>query len=289
MSSPINRGQELPSTYWVQDRSNKEELARLRLQDEMLTADMGGVLPEQLDPTIFQHVLDVGCGAGGWLIEAAQTYPEMSLLVGVDASNKMIDFARMQAEAQQISNRVQFRTMDALRMLDFPPATFDLVNQRFGTSFLRTWDWPKLLQEYRRVSKRGGVIRITEFDMISESSSPAHRRLLELMLEALYRAGHLFTQSHNGVTSQLARLLQRSGFRNVQTHVHMLHYQAGTAQGQLFCEDTKHLFRTVEPFLRKWTRVPDDYSITYQQMVNEMEQPDFTATFPLLTAWGEKS
>ena len=68
MSSPINRGQELPSTYWVQDRSNKEELTRLRLQDAMLTASMGGVLPEQSDPTIFQHVLDVGCGSGDWLI-----------------------------------------------------------------------------------------------------------------------------------------------------------------------------------------------------------------------------
>jgi ubiquinone/menaquinone biosynthesis C-methylase UbiE len=289
MSSPINRGQELPSTYWVQDRSNTEELTRLRLQDAMLTASMGGVLPEQLDPTIFQHVLDVGCGSGDWLIEAAQTYPGMSLLVGVDASSKMIDYARTQAEAQQISNRVQFRTMDALRMLDFPPASFDLVNQRFGTSFLRTWDWPKLLQEYQRVSRRGGVIRITEFDIVSESSSPAHRHLLELMLESLYRAGHLFIRSNDGVTSQLAHLLHRSGIRNVQTHVHMLQYQAGTVEGQLFCEDTRHLFRTVEPFLRKWTRVPEDYSSIYQQMINEMEQSNFAATFPLLTAWGEKS
>ncbi len=289
MSSPMNRGQELPSTYWVQDRSNKEELTRLRLQDDMLTADMGGVLAEQSDPTSFQHVLDVGCGSGGWLIEAARIYAGMSLLVGVDTNSKMIDYARLQVEAQQISERVQFRTMDALRMLEFPPASFDLVNQRFGTSFLRTWDWPKILQEYQRVSRRGGVIRITEFDVISESSSPAHRRLLGLMLEALYQAGHLFTQSHDGMTSQLARLMRQAGLQNVDTRVHKLQYRAGTVQGELFCEDTRHLFRTVEPFLRKWTRVPEDYNDIYQQMLNEMEQPDFTATFPLLTAWGKKS
>ncbi|HLI06498.1 MAG TPA: hypothetical protein VKV40_08020 [Ktedonobacteraceae bacterium] len=38
---------ERPSTYWVQDRSNAEEMTRLRLQDQLATAGMGGVLAEQ--------------------------------------------------------------------------------------------------------------------------------------------------------------------------------------------------------------------------------------------------
>jgi hypothetical protein len=32
---------EQPSTYFVQDRSNEEELTRLYIQDQMLTAGMG--------------------------------------------------------------------------------------------------------------------------------------------------------------------------------------------------------------------------------------------------------
>ena len=286
MSTPTNPGQEHPSTYWVQDRSDEEELTRLQLQDQMLTADMDGVLPEQPDPAVYRRVLDVSCGAGGWLIEAAKTYPSMSLLVGVDVSSKMIEYAQAQAKARNVDDRVQFRTMDALRMLEFPTNSFDLINQRFAASYLRTWDWPKLLRECQRVSRPGGVIRLTEFDIISESSSPAHKRLLELMLEALYRAGHFFTPSHDGVTGQLARLLHQVGLQNVQTRAHKLHYRAGTVEGQLFYEDTKHLFRTTEQFLRKWTRVPGDYSMIYQQMLSEMRQPDFVAIFPLLTAWG---
>src|SRR5260221_14733769 len=97
MSTPTDPRQEHPSTYFVQDRSSEEEMTRLQIQDQMLTTSMGGVLPEQSDPTIFKRVLDVGCGTGGWLIEAARTYPTMTRLVGVDVRKKMIDYARAQA------------------------------------------------------------------------------------------------------------------------------------------------------------------------------------------------
>src|SRR6266849_1190813 len=104
---PTDPRREHPSTYFVQDRSNEEELTRVMIQDQLVTAGMGGVLPEQPDPTIFQRILDVGCGTGGWLIEAAKTYATMSLLVGVDVSERMIAYAQAQAEAQQVSDRVQ--------------------------------------------------------------------------------------------------------------------------------------------------------------------------------------
>src|SRR5258708_3532111 len=82
---------EHPSTYFVQDRSNQEELNRLRIFDRMFTEGMGGVLPEQADLTPFQRVLDVGCGIGGWLIELAQTTPTCTRLVGVDVSLTFVE------------------------------------------------------------------------------------------------------------------------------------------------------------------------------------------------------
>ena len=288
MSTPTDPRREHPSTYFVQDRSNEEELTRLQIQDQMVTAGMGGVLPEQPDPAIFQRVLDVGCGTGGWLIETAKAYPTTSLLVGVDVSSRMIEYARAQAEAQQVSDWVQFSTMDALRMLEFPADFFDLVNQRLGTSYLRTWDWPKLLHEFQRVTRPGGVVRITEADFIVDSTSPALMRLYQIVFEAFHQAGHYFTSGSNGVTSELARLLHQYGLQNVQTRAYTLEYRAGTAEGQHFYENMKLVFRTMVPFLRKWTRMPDDYETIYQQMLSDMQQPDFVATWGLLTAWGNK-
>ncbi|MBV9231493.1 MAG: class I SAM-dependent methyltransferase [Chloroflexi bacterium] len=278
---------EQPSTYFVQDRSNEEEFTRLQIQDQIITAGMGGLLPEQPDPTVFKRVLDVGCGTGGWLIEAAKTYPTMSRLIGVDISKRMIDHARARAETEQVSDRVEFHVMDALLMLEFPSDYFDLVNQRMAMSWLRTWDWPKLLNEYQRVTRQGGVIRITESDIFTQSSSPALLRLGQLFIQSFYRAGHFFTPDHNGVTSELVRLLRQYSFQNVQTRAHALHYRAGTPEGQHFAEDMRLVYRTIVPFFRKWTQMPEDYETIYQQMLNDLQQPDFVATWELLTVWGQ--
>ncbi|HLZ58817.1 MAG TPA: methyltransferase domain-containing protein [Ktedonosporobacter sp.] len=286
MSTPQGPRREHPSTYVVQDRSHQEEMTRLQMQDHLLTSGMGGVLADQEGPTSFRRVLDVGCGTGGWLLETAKAYPMIQLLIGVDVSKHMVDSAREQSVHQQMSDHVEFHVMDALRMLEFPTNYFDLVNERLGGSYLRTWEWPKLLNECQRVCKRGGVIRLTESGVAS-SNSPALTSLSQLIRETFYHAGYLFTSEDDGVTSHLAHLLyQYAGVEQVQTQPHALHYRAGTLEGQLFYDDMKQIFRTILPFLRRWTRIPDDYETTYQQMLNEMQQPDFEVTWHLLTAWG---
>jgi ubiquinone/menaquinone biosynthesis C-methylase UbiE len=289
MANQPDPPREHPSTYFVQDRSNQDEMTRLHIQDQMLTAGMGGVLPEQPDPTIFHRVLDVACGTGDWLIKAAKTYPTMSTLIGVDVSAKMLGYAREWAEAEQVNDRVEFRVMDALRMLEFPDELFDLVNHRFAASFLRTSDWPKLLNEYQRVCKPGAVIRVTEADFIVSTSSPALMRLNEIALQAFYQAGYYFTPNSNTIIKELARLLHQHGVQNVQTRSYLLEHRAGTPEGQLFYEDMRLVYRTMLPFFRKSTQVPDDYDMIYQQMLTEMQQPDFVATWELLTAWGTNS
>ncbi|HLZ57529.1 MAG TPA: methyltransferase domain-containing protein [Ktedonosporobacter sp.] len=290
MSQPADPRRELANAYFVQDRSNQEEMSRLHIQSQMLTASLGGVLPEQPDPARFQRVLDVGCGTGEWLLEVAKTYPSISLLIGVDANKRMVEYARNQAQAQGVSDHVEFHVMDALRMLEFPSAFFDLVNQRFGFSFVRTWEWPKLLDEYQRVVKFDGVVRITEPDIVAQSSSPSMWRLGQIQLQAFHQAGYLFTLEGSAVMDQLAHLLYQYGrLQKVQTRAYTVEYRPETVQGQRFYEDMKRLFRTALPFYRKWTRVPDDYETLYQQVLSEMQQPDFVANVHLLTAWGTRS
>lgn len=288
VSQPADPHPHQRGTYFVEDRSNHVEMIRLQIQDQMITDGMGGVLPEQPNPARFQRVLDIGCGTGGWLIETAKTYPTIKLLSGVDISGNAIQYAREQAMIHQVADRVEFHLMDALRMLEFPRHFFDLVNLRYGVSWLRTWEWPKLLQEARRVCRPQGVIRITESDYAMDQCYPALRRLTDLFLHVFYRAGHLFAPEKDGIISHLDRLLLHAGFQNIQTCSHQLEFRAGTLEGQRFIEDVKLIFQTAVPFFRKWTRLPDNYEELYQQMLQEMQQPSFVTRSILLTAWGRR-
>jgi ubiquinone/menaquinone biosynthesis C-methylase UbiE len=289
MSTSPDPRREYSSTYIVQDRSNEEEMQRLHMQDQMMNASMGGLLPEQDEPERFQRVLDVGCGTGGWLIELAKAYPRIERLIGIDVNRRMIEFAHAQAEAQGVGDRVEFLVMDALLVLEFPDGFFDLVNQRFGVSYLRTWDWPRLLGEYLRITRPRGVIRVTEDDIPARSDSKALLQLGELALQALYRAGHFFHCANDGIIRELEALLRQQELKNVQTRMHALEFRGGTPQGQLFAEDMQHLLRTMKPFLQKWSTVPDDYEEIYQRMVRELNEPDCTTIWNILTAWGSRA
>lgn len=288
MATPRDpRKQAQPNTYLGQNQPVKDELYRLTLQSNLITASMGGPLADLPDPSIFHRVLDIGCGAGSWIIETAEKYPTLSL-VGIDINQRMIDYAREQALTHQVNERVKFQSMDALLALGFPSESFDLVHLRLGLSFLRTWDWSKLLTEILRVTRPGGMLRVTDTEVIQPSTSPAHLQLTGMSLCALFRAGHLFTQETTGLTAHLANLLTRHGYQQVQTKNYALEYQAGTIEGQAFYEDMKHIFHLLHPFYQKWGCAPADYEAIYQQALNEMQQPDFHATWNLLSSWGTK-
>ncbi len=286
MATPQDRRKnKLASTYFVQDQRSKQELTRLTIQDCMVTAAMGGVLPEQTDPASFHRVLDVACGPGGWAIDAAQAYPEMSL-VGIDISDHMIKYACEQAEVHHVTDQVEFRVMDTLRPLAFPDASFDLVNLRFGISFVRTWDWPKLLGELLRVTHPGGCVRLTDQNVLHQNNSPALTRLFEIGVCTLFNAGHLFAPGDTGLTAYLAPLLKQWGCQQVQTKTFALAFQAGTVEGQAYYEDMMRLFSVGLPFAQKWGCASGDYDVIYQQALNEMQQSDFHSTWNLLTVRG---
>lgn len=295
-SNPDELRRQLPSTYFMRDRANLDEMTRLDIQNELITDGMGGVLPEQDEATVssFKRILDVACGTGGWLIRAAKAYPNLTRLVGIDVNAHLIEHARERAQAEQVSDRVEFQVMDALLVLEFPRGYFDLVNLRSATSFMRTWNWPKMISEMQRVARPGGVVRITE-TLRMHSNSPAVIRLMALFGEAFFNAGHLFsevktedtvTEGSAGIANDLIRLLDQYGVHNIQSRISTGHYIPDTPTGQQYIEDLQLSGKNMLPFIRKWGSLPDDYDALCQEAVEATQRPGFSGSWDMLTAWG---
>ena len=271
------------STYVV-DHRDLTELDRLRVQDRLLTASMGGVLPEQSDPSAFRRVLDIGCGSGSWVVEAAQTYPEMSL-VGIDISKRMVDSAPALAEQEGVAARTRFQVMDALQLLDFEHRPFDLTNLRLGVSFMRTWDWPKMLGEMLRVTRRKGIIRLTDSQIVHTSTSKKLTELQERMVLPLYRSGHLFEEDSDGIIKHLVPLLKQHIGEQVEEKVYEFVYEAGTPEGELFYQDVVYSLQTLRPFFKKWGANLEGYDKLSAEAMEEMQQPGFVVRWKMVTAW----
>lgn len=84
--------------YFI-DPESASETARLIEQDQLFNEHMGGLFPPGLDLSLVNRVLDIGCGPGGWALEVVFAYPDMDV-VGIDASQAMINYARTRASFQ---------------------------------------------------------------------------------------------------------------------------------------------------------------------------------------------
>src|SRR6266702_6335164 len=192
---------------------SQAEMVQLIATDQMFTKAMGGLLPEQPEQAIahLHDVLDVGCGPGGWVLEMAYAYPDMHA-TGIDISQGMIDYARTLASANRLDN-AQFHVANALDPLDFPDASFDLVNVRQLEGVIPAAAWPGLIKEMVRVTRRGGITRITSVEWGGVTNSTAYQTLHKLMVKGFGRTGlnHIPDERMYGATVMLSRYLRDAG------------------------------------------------------------------------------
>jgi ubiquinone/menaquinone biosynthesis C-methylase UbiE len=276
------------NTYLI-DTESGAEMARLLNQDRLLTKGMGGLLAERdNDFSGFRRVLDVACGPGGWAQEVARAHPSIEV-VGIDISQTMIDYARAQTQAQGLTN-ASFIVMDALKPLDFPDNSFDLVNLRYLTGFVPTSSWLPLIQEMYRVARVRGIIRLTDSEC-GISNKPALAKLTGMLVCALHLSGHCFSPDERviGNIVMLGHFLRKVGCRNVQYMAHAIEFSAGTEAHSGIYEDWKVICKLIQSsFIDAGITTRQEMEQLYEQLLTEMMLDDFCAVYDLVTAWGEK-
>lgn len=285
MSNSAEDSKEQANTYFMSPESGAE-MARLIAQDKALTRGMGGLFAERKDLVGVRRVLDLACGPGGWALNVATTYPSMEV-VGVDISQLMIEYAQAQAHVRRLQN-IHFQVKDIVQPLDFPAASFDLINARL-IGFIRPAHWPILLQQCRLLLRPGGTIRLTETEA-PLTTSPALQRMHVFFTRALKAAGQSFSPDGElvGTMPMLGRLLRNAGYQNIQMRAHAIEWSAGLEAHESFYRDIMIGFKMVQPFiLRASITTQDELDRLYEQVLEEMQAPDFCAIYSLLTVWGE--
>jgi ubiquinone/menaquinone biosynthesis C-methylase UbiE len=271
--------------YFI-DAESAAEMARLIDQESFITGAMGGLFAERSDIASMHSILDLGCGPGQWARDVALQYPHINV-TGVDISNIMIQYAQAHARVGKLSN-VSFKVMDITGPLDFPDNSHDLVNARL-IAFLSPEQWTSLLNECMRIVRPGGVVRLTENEVVT--TSPATDTAFSQFYTAMARTRQGFSPSGRvlGITSRLTQLLKRAGFTNTHYRAHAVDFSAGTEIRDTFCQVAFAFITLMQPFLiGVGVTTPEESQRLMQQMEIEMYSDDFSALMFLLTAWGEK-
>ncbi len=275
------------NTYVI-DAESAAEMARLMLQDRRITEAMSGAIPDTISS--IHTLLDLACGPGGWVLEIAQQYPQVKI-VGIDISQRMIDYARAQAEVRGLRN-VTFRVMDVTQHpLDFASDIFDLVNARFLFGFMNPSTWPKLVAECFRITRPGGVIRLTEAEA-PIATSMASERLYGFFLQAFQRDGRALLPpgSRNfATTAFLRKYLRDVGCIDIQQRPYVLDYSAETDAHDVWCQNLEISLQLMAPFfLREEAMSREEFEKLYQQLQQDHRSDDFSALFFFLSSWGKK-
>ena len=164
----------------------EEELRRLRFQGRYWGAISLAVLQEAGIGS-GMRVLDLGCGAGDFSLQAAELVGPSGSVLGIDRSPRAVQQARRRAAALKV-NHLRFQAAD-LETIDLP-LTFDALIGRFILMFLA--DPTDTLARMIDRLEPEGVVAFVETDLEVARSIPAVPRVetaLEWIRETFRRAG----------------------------------------------------------------------------------------------------
>lgn len=265
------------------------ETARLLQQDNLTTRNMGGVLPPDYDMSQTRSILDLGCGPGGWCLEAAYKYPDVEI-IGVDLSEIMVQYCNDQARVTRRQN-LSFYVMDIRSPLPLDMESFDLINMRFLSSAIRPAVWPALLAECHRLLRPGGRVRWTDNEPGGASTSPAFETLIRLLTKTMaIRHLAFFPDGHAiGLTPRMGKLLRDAGFQILDKRAYLLEASHGTRDFRLSNENILVLFELIkENAVKAGLATKNELEHLTTQLKADFDDPDYCFVTSLHSWLAEK-
>jgi ubiquinone/menaquinone biosynthesis C-methylase UbiE len=177
--------------------------------------DNAGPLGKPLAEQVFGHVelragdrvLDAACGTGIVTRVAAQRFPHVGKLVGVDRNVGMLEVAREHAPTNV---PVEWKEGD-LGALPFPDGSFEVVLCQNGLQFVP--DKPRALREMCRVLVPGGRLAFTVWSEVTAYGAALSEALARHISAAAAASNQSMFQLRDART--VRDLVEAAGFRDV--------------------------------------------------------------------------
>ena len=249
------------------------ELERLQLQSRVWEP-AGRLLLSTLGGGSGGRVLDVGCGALGWLRILGEWVGPSGQVVGTDIDERLLDAARSFLAAEGISN-VEL-TVDDLFDSKLEPRSFDLVHARYVIAPLGRGR--EQVASHRRLIRPGGSLVLEEWDPASwhfNPAAPAAERLIRSLSE-------IFAALGGEAGRGLPELLSEIGIEEPQIDAHVVALKPGHPYLRLPLQFSVALqSRLLE------TLSEDELAMLRREAEAELAEPGrWGTTFTLIQSWG---
>lgn len=296
----------------VEERELERQLHLTRL----LLEEMGGCLPhEQILAHQLTSVLDVACGAGGWVLDIAESYPSLHV-TGIDNNAFCVAYAQRLADEKGLVN-ARFHMQNICTLEDGPwkPDSFDLINVAFIASTLLTTDYAALMQSLFRLCRPGGMVRWTEMEF-PLTNSLAFEQFMELVCRVLDVAGQTFVPPDMqrtsaifddwrrslgqevtpferrtlGITPMMGGWLRKAGCWEVESFPVPIEVSMGTKAHAAFVQQVAVFGQQIAPFLcEQGVIAAEDLAYLLMRVQDEIQQEDFCGLCLFLTVSGYKA
>ena len=249
------------------------ELERLQLQSRVWEP-AGRQLLSTLGGGSGGRVLDVGCGALGWLRILSEWVGHSGQVVGTDIDERLLDAARSFLAAEGISN-VEL-VVDDLFDSKLEPQSFDLVHARYVIAPLGRGR--EQVASHRRLIRPGGWLVLEEWDLASwhfNPTAPAAERLIGMLAE-------IFATLGGEAGRGLPELLREVGIEEPQVDAHLVALKPGNPYLRLPLQFSVALqSRLLE------TLSEDELAVLRREAEAELAEPGrWGTTFTLIQSWG---
>ncbi|KPV63663.1 MAG: hypothetical protein AOA65_1234 [Candidatus Bathyarchaeota archaeon BA1] len=153
-------------------------------------------------------VVDAGCGAGGFTVCVARLVCESGKVLAVDISDEYLKEFNKNVNKLGVKKQVRFIQADVanLKGVILDNAADMVVSYRFLEELKRPEDLPDIMEEMKRILKKGGKMSIIELSTKTENE--AERTYIRLHRDI--GGDHFFDER------KISHHMKRAGLANVQ-------------------------------------------------------------------------